>query len=204
MRKECSNNRFAVLPKHLTRMLTVGAAAVVLSACALSPQYVDVNPTIEVKKQTASPNVVQLQIEDKRPQTQLGTRGGVYKDTSYIYLNKPIAETLTPVAEKALQQLGLQTNGQSPQPYEITIRLDKLTYSINEEKLPKKVALNTSLHLSVNKGDRSHEGEFNSSKEFSYMKAPSEEENEKIINEILSETLTRLFNDPQFITFIDQ
>lgn len=195
-------------PKTINKMLSRAAvlilSAVFLGGCALSPQYVDLKPTIDVKEQELTPNIVQLSIVDKRPETKLGTRGGVYKDTSYIYLSKPIEETLTPAAQAALQKLGLQTQGLSPLPYQMTIQLDKLTYKMNDEKLPKKVSIDTSISVFLSKGDKSHQGEFSSAKEFSYMKSPNEEENQKIINEILSDTLTRLFNDNKVVSFLSQ
>lgn len=190
--------------KRLTLTLLVSMFALaVLNGCALSPQYVDIKPTIDVKSKVAAANIVIVNVQDRRAQAQLGTRGGVYKDTSYIYLSKPINETLQPEAKSALNRLGLQTQGASPQPIEMTIFLDKLSYSIIEEKLPKKVNLEAKLSLTVKRGNETHEGAFNSAKEFSYMKSPSEEENEKIINEILSETLSRLFNDSRFINFMN-
>lgn len=184
--------------------LCAALAVLSLSGCALSPQYVDLRPDIEIKQQVNPSQVVTLSIEDNRGKAQLGTRGGVYKDTSFIYLNRPIADSLRPAAIQALNALGLDTEGQSPVPVNIKLRLDRFDYQMNDEKLPKKVALNIGIHLTATKGSGTHEGQFNSAKEYSFMRAPSDEDNEKIINEILSETLSRLFNDQRLLDFIRQ
>lgn len=188
--------------KKLFRSSLLLASPLLLTACALSPQYVEISPKIEVKERIMPAQVVQLSIEDNRTQQHIGTRGGVYKETSYIYLDKPVSKSLRPVAIAALQELGLDPNGVSPQPVLMNIRLDQLSYVMSDESLPKKVDLTASLHLSASKGDKNHEGRFNSAKQFSFFSAPDEEDNTEMINEILSDTLTRLFNDPKFIQFI--
>ncbi len=184
------------------RAILTAACALIISGCALSPQHVTLSPRVTVNDHIAVAHIVQLHIEDKRPQQHLGTRGGVYSETSYIYPQQSLPASLRPAAIRALQELGLQTEGLSPQPIQLTLTVEELSYRTDDSKLPKKVALSTRIHARVIKGEREHEGRFNSSKTYSFVKSPSTEENQKIINELLSETMTRLFNDPKLLNFI--
>ncbi|OMH25926.1 YajG family lipoprotein [Motiliproteus sp. MSK22-1] len=176
--------------------------SIALTGCALSPQNVELNPTVTVTNSIPVSHVVKLNIEDRRSQNQLGTRGGVYAESSYIYPARPIEESLRPTALKALENLGLQTTGMSPSPILVNIIIDELSYTADDSSVPKKVTLKTRIRANVLKASREHNGQFNSSKTHSYIKLPSEEENQKIINDILSETLTRLFNDQKLVDFI--
>ncbi|MCW8886608.1 MAG: YajG family lipoprotein [Motiliproteus sp.] len=184
------------------RPLIATTFSLLLTACALSPQYVEIDPDIEVRQQVVSTHVTTLDIVDRRPKSELGTRGGVYAETSFIYPSQPLPDSLRPAAIEALGKLGLATQGQSPQPVNITLYIDELSYHTDSAALQKNVTLNCRISAEIKKGTRSHQGNFNSTKMHSYLKAPNEGENRKIINEVLSETLTRVFNDTQVINFI--
>ncbi len=187
----------------MIRNLGIALLTLLLSACALSPQYVEIDPDINVNRQIGVSHIVTLDIEDRRPQNPLGTRGGVYAKTSFIYPSQPLAQGLRPAANRALQQLGLSTEGLSPNPISITLFIDELSYQADSSSLPVKITLNCRIRAEVNKADSSHQGNFKSSATHSYVKSPSEEENRKIINEILSETMTRVFSDEKLISFIE-
>ena len=177
---------------------------IILTGCALSPQNVELNPTVTVTNSIPVAHVVRLSIEDQRPQEHLGTRGGVYAESSYIHPARPLEESLHPAATKALQGLGLQTDGVSPKPILVNIIIDELSYAVDNDSVPKKVTLKTRIRAQILKASREHNGQFSSTKTHSYIKLPDEEENQKIINDILSNTLTRLFNDQKLINFIQK
>ena len=81
--------------------------SLLFAGCALSPQNVILTPTITITNSITAPHVVKLSIDDRRPQKHLGTRGGVYAKSSYIYLAKPLAQSLYPAAITALQKYNL-------------------------------------------------------------------------------------------------
>ncbi|MEH6627871.1 MAG: YajG family lipoprotein, partial [Motiliproteus sp.] len=162
----------------------------------------EIDPDIKINQHINVAHTATLDIEDRRPQNPLGTRGGVYATTSFIYPSQPLEQGLRPAAIHALQQLGLTTEGLSPKPIGINLYIDELSYLAESSSLTVTVTLNCRISAEINKADRSHQGNFKSSKTYSYVKSPNEEENRKIINEILSETMTRVFNDEKLISFI--
>lgn len=179
--------------------LTLLSPLLLLSACALSPQYVEIDPDIEVNSQLPVAQVVSVQVEDNRGQEALGTRGGTYSDTSFIYPSKSLSESLKPAAEQALQEMGLETQGASPMPIKLTLIVDQLSYQMNNSAVPKVVTLNTRIRATVDRGGEHYEGRYSSSKSRNFMTSPNEEANRQMVNAVLSETLTRLFNDPEIL-----
>lgn len=196
--------RTMMFPTTALKAMALTLLALTFSACALSPQHVELMPSVEVTSRLPVAHIVSLSIEDQRPQNYLGTRGGVYADTSYIYPATSLQQSLRPAALQALQQLGLQTEGVSPQPILIKLVIEQLSYQMDDRALPKKVTLNTRIRAELTRGTQQHQGNFNSAKVYNFVKSPSAEQNQKIVNEILSETLTRLFNDPQLLAFLQR
>lgn len=187
----------------ILRSLSITLLIVSLAACALSPQYVEIDPDIKISQQIDTAHITALTIYDKRPENQLGTRGGVYAQTSFIYPSQPLTESLKPAALHALQQLGLATEGLSPNPLNVSLNIDELSYTADSSTLPIKVTLNCRISIEIDKMGSIHKGNFKSSKTHSYLKSPNEEENKKIINEIVSDTMTRVLNDQKLINFVN-
>ncbi len=179
--------------------LTLLSPLLLLTACALSPQYVDIDPDSEVNHQLPVSQVVLVQVEDNRGQEALGTRGGTYSDTSFIYPSKSLSESLTPAAEQALRELGLDTQGPSPMPIKLTLIVDQLSYQMNDSALPKVVTLTSRVRAKVDRGGEHYEGRYSSSQSRNFMTSPNDEANRQMVNAVLSDTLTRLFNDPEIL-----
>lgn len=188
-----------------TRILSLLALiTLLLAGCAKSPQQVMLAPQIDTDAQLSRSPVVQFNIVDNRADPVLGTRGGVYA-TSHLTLARPLDEALRPEIERTLQALGAELNQVTPFPVRLTLYLDTLTYRTEEATTP---PINVTLHAAITaKGsskEREYEGRWESTQKHQFLRIPSEAKNEEIINELLSETLSRMFNDPKLLRFLQQ
>lgn len=181
----------------------LAAVILTLSGCAKSPQQVRLNPEVNVDSYISNQPTVYLTITDKRPSKSLGTRGGVYRDTNNITLSKDLASTLRPVATAALNEMGVIVDDPSPRPIKLELIVETLEYKVNENQtLPIEVSLKTRISAVVDSNGKQQTTQYQSSKLHKFFTAPNTEDNSKIINDIVSETLTRLFNDPKLINLL--
>ncbi len=180
------------------------SSAILLSGCALSPQYVDLKPQLEIQQQGSRSRPIEIHIKDARPVQTLGSRGGVYTGTSLIHLSTPLENSLKPIAEHALRQLGYAPVNQGGA-VQLTLAVEELTYQASSKTLPPvDVTVKSVVKAQSRNGNQTREARFNSEKTHRFLKSPSPEENERIINEVLTQSLNRLFNDPSLLGFLSQ
>lgn len=183
-------NLFAVL---LVLLLSGG--------CALSPQVINVSPDIDVKDNIAQSQTVRLEVVDGRSSPVIGQRGGVYKDTSNISTSENMTATLRKSLVRALQKQGYSVVDQAAES-SLTVRVNKITYRAYSEKLLNKIEVAAEVTAIANKNDREFTGDYKASRKKDYVKLPSIEENEKIVNETLAVVLKSMLSDDDLIKFI--
>ncbi len=179
--------------------------ALSLAGCAQSPQQIQLNPRVVIDSYIDNQPTVHLNIVDKRPSKILGTRGGTYRNSNHITLSQDLPRTLKPVASAALNEMGVIVDEASPRPTNLELIVEQLKYSVNDNQmLPIEITLHAQFAVLANKDGKQQTTRYQSTKIHRFFTAPSTEKNETIINEIVSETLTRLFNDPKLIKLIRQ
>ncbi|MDX1519862.1 MAG: hypothetical protein R3318_07025, partial [Gammaproteobacteria bacterium] len=75
-----------------------------ITACALSPQIIVIEPDINVQGKSDWPRTLRLDVTDGRDSPIIGQRGGIYKDTSHISTSENMTATLRKSLVKALQK----------------------------------------------------------------------------------------------------
>ncbi|WP_421861913.1 YajG family lipoprotein [Motiliproteus sp.] len=189
--------------KPATKFLLGLTALLTLAGCAQSPQQVRLDPVISVNTVVENQPTVHLSITDKRPSQSLGTRGGVYRDSNHITLAQPISRSLRPTAEAALTEMGIRVDQPSPQPVQLNLIVEELSYKVADtQTLPLEITLRAQIAAIADKNGSQQASRYESTKVHKFFKAPNEATNAEIINQIMSETLTRLFNDPRLIDFL--
>jgi uncharacterized lipoprotein len=185
------------------KIILVASLLLTLGGCAQSPQQITLTPQIDINNHLNNQPSVHLRVIDKRPSQSLGTRGGTYRDSNHITLASDIRSMLKPVASEALTKMGMRVDQPSPMPTDLQIWVETLLYEVNDaQTLPLEITLQVQIAAVANKGDKQQVSRFASSKVHKFLRPPSSEKNEAIINEIISTTLTRLLNDPKLITLI--
>ena len=178
----------------------------ILSGCALSPQVVVINPDIEVNKTgtISKAATIRLSVVDARGSVVIGQRGGIYKDTSDISTDERMAASLERNVGAALKALGyaVVSNNEGASA-DLTVKITSLTYVAHTEDLLDKIEVKASIQAVCQKGSKQFTGGYNATRKKDFVKVPSMEQNETIVNEAIGIALQAMLKDNDLMAFID-
>jgi len=182
------------------------AVAVIRSctSCALSPQLVALRPVVEVATADyGAQRDINVRVEDHRPSPVIGTRGGVYGNTSTIEVGNDYRRELSYTLASALTRWGFRSavDGYRGNAVEFQVSLDRLSYQ-PDRSVAGKTVVDAEVSLVVERDDRVYHGHYQATGELRYATAPSEEKNQEEINRVLGAALQQLFDDAGLIAFL--
>ena len=184
----------------MLRRLLFGLLAVsslTLMGCAHSPQSLSPQPKLNAQLAAVGRGQpVIVRVVDGRPSQTLGTRGGLYPETSSITVSgQQLLPQLQAQAEAAVRLLGFTptTGGSGPQ---LTVTLADLKYQSPKEGMyVTEASISSTFRADVQNNGRSYSGRYAASLDQRFGMAPNEETNTKLVSDVLSDALTRLFQD---------
>ncbi|MEQ7918110.1 YajG family lipoprotein [Xanthomonas sp. WHRI 1810A] len=184
----------------MLRRLLFGLLAVsslTLVGCAHSPQSLSPQPKLNAQLAAVGRGQpVIVRVVDGRPSQTLGTRGGLYPETSSITVSgQQLLPQLQAQAEAAVRLLGFTptTGGSGPQ---LTVTLADLKYQSPKEGMyVTEASISSTFRADVQNNGRSYSGRYAASLDQRFGMAPNEETNTKLVSDVLSDALTRLFQD---------
>lgn len=181
---------------HVMKCCTAFLLAVLVSACAQSPQRITVQPTLSIKGDAiGNGRAILVSSSDERQNKVLGSLGGVYGNTATVTIGNDIEKALTGAANALLAAQGYVVNSPDPSALQLNIVVESLTYEPQEQPVGFGVKMAAVLRADVTKGGETFSGRYQSQSERRSVTKPDQEDNEIYINELLSETLTRMFSD---------
>lgn len=184
--------------------LSIGILFLV-SACALSPQVVPVNPVLDTSgiAQRGAGSAISVTVSDRRDDQVLGSRGGVYSDTALLTTDTDITANIRTAVISALGSLGIITHADSDGPA-LNIYLDELDYRAFRSN-NSLYSVSTDAAINVVCKNRLHtlDNNYRISDKKDYIKAPSERENTSIINNTLASALNRLLEDDKMLECLE-
>jgi uncharacterized lipoprotein len=184
----------------MLRRIVFGLLAVTsltLVGCAHSPQQLSPQPKLNAQLAAVGRGrPVVVRVVDGRPGPTLGTRGGMYPETSAVSVaGADIVPKLQAQAEAAVRLLGFTPSpgGSGPQ---LTITLADLKYQSPKEGLyVTEATISTTFRADVQNNGRSYGGRYAASLDQRFGMAPNQETNTRLVSDVLSDALTRLFQD---------
>ncbi|WP_159931160.1 YajG family lipoprotein [Oceanicoccus sp. KOV_DT_Chl] len=186
----------------IVKTLLISFIVLITAACAYSPQQITINPKIDTTAEHyGSGRAVSVTVEDAREEKALGSRGGVYKDTSVITLANELDTAIARAAEAKLAVQGFNVNNPEATA-NMKIIIEKLSYDVPEQSVGKKVMLGAILGVELTAGNETYTGRYKTNSERQTVVTPSMASNEEMINTLLSDTLVRLFSDPKLKAFL--
>ncbi|PTU74660.1 YajG family lipoprotein [Pseudomonas mangrovi] len=186
-----------MLPRPLFGLIAVFALA--LGGCAHSPQAL--SPQVKINAPVTAVGQGQpvvVKVVDGRASPNLGTRGGLYPETSTISVSsKDILPKLQAQAEAGVRLLGFTPTANAYNAPQITFTLADLKYQSPKEGLYVTEAdLKASIRVDVQNSRRRYTGRYGSSLNQRFGMAPNQATNTKLVSDVLSDALTRAFKDP--------
>ena len=109
--------------------------SLLIGGCAVSPQSIVLSPQTILSGPTyGQGRALTVNIEDRRSNSVLGSRGGVYESSSVITISNDITGALMIAAQASTAQLGFDGSSASA-PAQLTLILEELTYDTKTKGL---------------------------------------------------------------------
>ncbi len=200
-----THGEMSMLHRLLFGLITV--VSLTLVGCAHSPQQLSPQPKINaplVAVGQGQPVVVR--VADGRPSPVLGTRGGLYPETSAIVVRgQDILPKLQAQAEAAVRLLGFTPTPNAYNAPQLTLTLAELKYQSPKEGLyVTESDITATFRLDVQNSARRYNGRYGASLNQRFGMAPNQETNTKLVSDVLSDALTRAFKDPTIGQMLSQ
>lgn len=184
-------------PMKILWMLVLTALT---AGCALSPQTVALLPRIDVQAHPIGlGRELALEVIDRRPDSAIGARGGIY-DTALITPRSPADRVLWEALAERLTASGFRVVAARPDvSLGLRVELLQLTYRASGQPVVNRVEVQAAIAALVRNGPRSLTGQYQANTSQVVFTAPSEAENERLINQVLGQALVRLLQDGEVL-----
>ena len=184
----------------LQRLLVglIAVATLSLVGCAHSPQQLSPQPKLTSPLTAVGRGQpVIVKVVDGRPSPSLGTRGGMYPETSTISVSgNDVVPKLQAQAEAAVRLLGYTPTSGAANAPRLTITLAELKYQSPKDKMyVTEATIGATFRADVVNPNRRYSGRYGASLDQRFGMAPNEQTNTKLVGDVLSDALTRLFKD---------
>jgi len=177
----------------------------VLSGCALSPQTVTIMPDINMPSGNNAQlqKSIQIVVNDARANKVIGTRGGIYKDTSAITASGDITQSVRNSLTAAYRVMGYSVLNGSANVL-VTVDITDLKYAATGEPTIRAIETSATLKATCRNGTFVATNEYRITDKAEVLKAPGPSENQDLINGTLSTALQSLLNDATLLGCINR
>jgi uncharacterized lipoprotein len=185
----------------------IALLGVLLVGCANSPQQLRPIPKITAAiTPVGQGQPVSVRVVDGRSSPDLGTRGGLYPETSMVSVQgQDILPRLQAEAEAAVRLMGFTPTPNAYNAPQLTITLADLKYQSPKDKTYVTEAnISASIRADVQNSVRRYSGRYGASLNQRFGMAPNQETNTKLVSDVLSDALTRVFKDPTIGQMLSQ
>ena len=176
----------------------VAVCVLALAGCAHSPQQLDPSPklTSEISPVGQGQPVV-VRVVDGRSSPTLGTRGGLYPETSAVSVpGAKLLPKLQAQSEAAVRLLGYTPSANAYNAPQLTLTLAELKYQSPKDGVYVTQAdITATFRADVQNSSRRYTGRYGASLNQRFGMAPNQATNSKLVSEVLSDALTRVFKD---------
>lgn len=186
-----------MLQRLLFGLITV--TSLTLVGCAHSPQQLSPQPKLTTQlAPVGRGQPVVVRVVDGRPSPTLGTRGGMYPETSAISVSSTdVIPKLQAQAEAAVRLLGFTPTSNAMNAPTLTVTLAELKYQSPKGTMyVTEATIGATFRSDVKNGGRTYSGRYGASLDQRFGMAPNQETNTKLVSDVLSDALTRVFKDP--------
>jgi len=180
----------------------LAAAGLTLAGCASSPQQLSPQPQITAPiAPVGQGQPVAVRVVDGRSSFTLGTRGGLYPDTSVVVVpTQNVLPQLQATADKAVREMGFTPSPNAgPGVPQLTLTLADLSYQSPKELYVTSSNVGATFQVDVSNSQRSYRGRYSASLDQRFGMAPNAEANTNLVSDVLSDALTRVFKDPTVV-----
>lgn len=174
-------------------------AGLSLTGCANSPQVLRLQPAITAQlTPVGQGQAVSVRVVDGRSSPVLGSRGGLYAETSTVSVDsQDLVARLQGQAETAVRLLGFTPGAGAYGAPQLVLTVESLKYQTPQGSYVTEASINTTLRADVQNSARRYSGRYSANLNQRFGMAPNEETNVKLISDVVSDALNRTFKDPE-------
>jgi uncharacterized lipoprotein len=199
-----SRFRRAIRPAFRS-LLAVSLLGLAAASCARSPQVVFLSPQLAGPPDRISQQrSVELSVRDDRSTKVIGSRGGVYAETSTISTEDDISPGLTKLIGEKLEQQGYTVVPRgSGGEVKLTVELQELTYETGGSVLTE-IKLSSSVGVTCTKAGETLTSRYGTNHREEFATAPDAEKNSELINMVVGKSLDAMLADEDLRDFMSQ
>lgn len=189
------------------RWIGLAVLAALLVGCAHSPQQLNVTPTVTAAlSQVARQQPVVVSVQDSRSSPVLGTRGGIYPDSSNLTINPQAIGHVRQQVEQALGRLGFQVVPQgTPNANSLVVSLADLSYvSPKDGVYVTQADISAAFTAEARSMNQRYNGRYSASAQHRFGYAPNQATNTRLVTDVMSDALSRIFRDPEILRVLQQ
>ncbi len=185
------------------KKIAILISMLLMVACAISPQQLTVTPVLAMDGEAyGNSRPVNLAVEDRRASKDIGSLGGVYADTSNITIGNDVNQAVLAAAKGKMAALGFNVNSGEVNVTTMTIVLKEINYKPLNTSMGNKIEAEVVMLAELNSQGEGFTGRYKSKTTRQYVSAPDAEDNSKMLTELISETMDRMFVDPNLKAFL--
>lgn len=181
-----------------------------LSACALSPLQILPQPKAAFDLPEVSPSIsFQLAVESQMADLVVGSRGGVYQQSSLIRLAPGFETALAKSIRFSLVGMGLlpiKNMAELDKPAELKVRLilKDLKSTCPSPLLPNTLEQRVEIEWQLDKNGRRYQQDFSRTATRHFARLPSETDHRQAVELLLEQVLMQAYRSPSALNFIQQ
>ena len=186
----------------MKKVIIVSLVSLFLTACGLSPQVIHIDPELTDAKGIPAPSgtTFDLSVTDTRPSPVLGPRGGVYKETAVLKTDGDITGKIKQKLVDSFKQAGFTIDSSSNT--RMNVNVVKLHYRGYGENRISEVEVGAEILATVTRPGGKFSKTYKASRKKEVLKAPGDEKNEEMINEIFGAVVQRVLDDEELLGYI--
>ncbi|HCO43279.1 MAG TPA: hypothetical protein DIT63_04050 [Gammaproteobacteria bacterium] len=184
-------------PMRAPTLLLVPVLALLVAACSTAPQRLDLKPTIDVAARNIGQGTpVAVQVVDRRPLTEAQRNGAVTGIDPAVN----VVDVVYREATLALERLGFAVEP-APTPLANTLTLEvlQITYDLSSAVMKKTVFVDADIRAAAVAGHASYTTTYRAHQEQEVAFHPAPALSQRLVNQTVSNALTRAFADPQLM-----
>lgn len=188
--------------KHFP-IVTSLIGALLLTACALSPQVISVQPALVTAglPQDGASATLALAVADTRGNAIVGYRGGVYA-TATITMAEDMPAQVQAELSRALATRGFNVVAAgTPSNINLAVEVAALGYNVTQGQVTRTVEVTAAIRARSHGGEVTRTGDYRDTRTKEFVQPPSEAENSALINEVLLAALQRLLADADLLKY---
>jgi uncharacterized lipoprotein len=181
-------------------------AALLITACAQSPQAIKLAPTFAAPtQQNGGQSPVHVRVSDQRANKVLGSRGGAYRETAVITLANDLSLPIEKALSSYMAKMGYDVDSLNPATADLHVIFTSLVYDHpKEDGVGYDMDMSATVEVEARRGNEHYQGRYRIKRNQKFFNAPSGAQNTTLVNELVTEVLESMFSDPKLVAFLQK